>query len=301
VARNLRRLRVRQGLSQEALAVDAEIDRTYVSRVERGLQNPTVAVLEKLSKALAAEITELATTNMKPVMDGITLFDRAKANINSQIIQLEPAGGWVAIVGFGQDLLGVRDDCDRYKPIYPLARINVQEANQAFNEVHIVGQIAPLAKAIDTAVKQYSDLRPLYPGKDVEGFLVLLTASENGCQNMTLADAIAEVETAFRNNGVSVQYYGQTIFTAVIALALPNTDPRASQIYSMPVYQRERNYTLLIVAESPQDLQDAVTAVTNLSDADYNVRQRGCATLRSLLGRHNDKKSQTILTKACRG
>jgi transcriptional regulator with XRE-family HTH domain len=59
VARNLRRLRVRQGLSQEALAVDAEIDRTYVSRVERGLENPTVAVLERLSKALSADITEL--------------------------------------------------------------------------------------------------------------------------------------------------------------------------------------------------------------------------------------------------
>jgi transcriptional regulator with XRE-family HTH domain len=58
VARNLRRLRVRQGLSQEALAVDAEIDRTYVSRVERGLENPTVAVLERLSKALSVDITE---------------------------------------------------------------------------------------------------------------------------------------------------------------------------------------------------------------------------------------------------
>jgi len=58
VARNLRRLRVRQGLSQEILAVDAKIDRTYVSRVERGLENPTVAVLERLSRALNSEITE---------------------------------------------------------------------------------------------------------------------------------------------------------------------------------------------------------------------------------------------------
>src|ERR1700730_3795195 len=218
-----------------------------------------------------------ATTNMKPLMDGITLLDRAKASINSQIVRLEPAGGWLAIVGYGQDMLGVRDDCDRYKPIYPLARINVQEANKAFKEVQMVGQIAPLAKAIDTAVKQYSDLRPLYPGKDVEGFLVLLTAGGNGCQDMALADAIAEVETAFRNNGVSVEYYGQTVFTSMIAL--PNSDAKASQVYPMPVYQRERNYTLLIVADSPQDIEDAVTAITNLSDADYNVRQRGCATL----------------------
>lgn len=58
VARNLRRLRVRCGLSQEVLAVDAGIDRTYVSRLERGLENPTVAVLERLAKALDAEIAD---------------------------------------------------------------------------------------------------------------------------------------------------------------------------------------------------------------------------------------------------
>jgi transcriptional regulator with XRE-family HTH domain len=59
VARNIRRLRVARGLSQEALAVDAEIDRTYVSRLERGLENPSVAVLERLAKALSANIEEL--------------------------------------------------------------------------------------------------------------------------------------------------------------------------------------------------------------------------------------------------
>lgn len=59
VARNLRRLRVKTGLSQEALAVDAEIDRTYVSRLERGLENPTVAVLERVAGALNADIRDL--------------------------------------------------------------------------------------------------------------------------------------------------------------------------------------------------------------------------------------------------
>lgn len=58
VARNIRRLRVANGLSQEVLAVDAEIDRTYVSRLERGLENPTVAVLERLAGALSANIEE---------------------------------------------------------------------------------------------------------------------------------------------------------------------------------------------------------------------------------------------------
>jgi predicted transcriptional regulator len=49
VARNLRRLRVERGLSQENLAADAGIDRTYMSRLERGLENPTVAILEQLA------------------------------------------------------------------------------------------------------------------------------------------------------------------------------------------------------------------------------------------------------------
>lgn len=58
VARNLRRLRVDRRLSQENLAVDASIDRTYVSRLERGLENPTIAVLERLAHALGVRIEE---------------------------------------------------------------------------------------------------------------------------------------------------------------------------------------------------------------------------------------------------
>ena len=59
VARNLRRLRVAQALSQEALAADAAVDRTYVGRLERGLENPTVAILERLAEALESDIAEL--------------------------------------------------------------------------------------------------------------------------------------------------------------------------------------------------------------------------------------------------
>lgn len=58
VARNIRRLRVRRGISQENLAVDAGLDRTYISRLERALENPTVLVLDRLARALDAEIVE---------------------------------------------------------------------------------------------------------------------------------------------------------------------------------------------------------------------------------------------------
>lgn len=58
VALNLRKMRVAAGLSQEVLAVDAQIDRTYVSRLERGLENPTVAVLERIAEALDSKLVD---------------------------------------------------------------------------------------------------------------------------------------------------------------------------------------------------------------------------------------------------
>jgi transcriptional regulator with XRE-family HTH domain len=49
---NVRRERERLGLSQEQLAFDSGVHRTYVSGVERGVRNPTVTVVERLAKAL---------------------------------------------------------------------------------------------------------------------------------------------------------------------------------------------------------------------------------------------------------
>ncbi|WP_271023188.1 helix-turn-helix transcriptional regulator [Rhizobium sp. RCAM05973] len=56
---NLRRLRVAKGLSQERLAFEAEIDRSYVGRVERGTENVTVATLEAFAKVLSVNVSEL--------------------------------------------------------------------------------------------------------------------------------------------------------------------------------------------------------------------------------------------------
>lgn len=75
VARNLRRLRVAKGLAQETLAVDAEVDRTYVSRLERGLENPSVGMLERLADALQADIQEFfnaagAKSAVRPLRSG---------------------------------------------------------------------------------------------------------------------------------------------------------------------------------------------------------------------------------------
>jgi transcriptional regulator with XRE-family HTH domain len=59
LGRNVRRLREGKALSQEAFADEAGIHRTYVSDIERGARNPTVAVLERLAIALGVTASEL--------------------------------------------------------------------------------------------------------------------------------------------------------------------------------------------------------------------------------------------------
>jgi transcriptional regulator with XRE-family HTH domain len=52
LGRNVRRLRLEKGWSQEAYAFEAGIHRTYVSEIERAKRNPTATVIEKLAKPL---------------------------------------------------------------------------------------------------------------------------------------------------------------------------------------------------------------------------------------------------------
>jgi transcriptional regulator with XRE-family HTH domain len=58
VGNKLKKLRLDKGLSQEALANIAELDRTYIPSIEKGERNVSVTVLEKLAKALKISIKD---------------------------------------------------------------------------------------------------------------------------------------------------------------------------------------------------------------------------------------------------
>lgn len=61
IGSRVQQLRQAQGLSQEELADRADVHRTYVSGVERGVRNPTVTVLEKLAAGLRVSLADLVT------------------------------------------------------------------------------------------------------------------------------------------------------------------------------------------------------------------------------------------------
>jgi transcriptional regulator with XRE-family HTH domain len=66
LAHNIRSLRSQQGLSQEALALNAEVDRTYVSQIERAVGNPSLLVLCKLAAILRVDTMDLVAPGIQP-------------------------------------------------------------------------------------------------------------------------------------------------------------------------------------------------------------------------------------------
>ena len=59
LARNLRKLRLAKGASQETFADDAGLHRTYISDLERGARNPSITIVDKIARALDVPIGKL--------------------------------------------------------------------------------------------------------------------------------------------------------------------------------------------------------------------------------------------------
>ena len=61
VGLNLRRLRIERDISKERLAFDSGVDRSYLGGMERGEENPTVDILERVAITLAVPVGDLFT------------------------------------------------------------------------------------------------------------------------------------------------------------------------------------------------------------------------------------------------
>ena len=61
---NIRKERLKKGLSQEDFAEVSDFHRTYIGMLERAERNITLSNLEKIAKALDIEIAELLKPNL---------------------------------------------------------------------------------------------------------------------------------------------------------------------------------------------------------------------------------------------
>ncbi len=60
----LRNIRNQKGISQESLALNCELDRTFISLLERGQRQPSLTSVLLISKSLGVPATELIELTM---------------------------------------------------------------------------------------------------------------------------------------------------------------------------------------------------------------------------------------------
>ncbi len=65
LAANLKAVRKAKGLAQERLALDAGVDRTVVSKIERGVTNPSLEILLRLANHLDVHVGQLLMPNAR--------------------------------------------------------------------------------------------------------------------------------------------------------------------------------------------------------------------------------------------
>lgn len=59
LAKHIKNIRYAANISQEELALRANIDRSFLSRLERGVANPSYLILLRISEALEKPLKEL--------------------------------------------------------------------------------------------------------------------------------------------------------------------------------------------------------------------------------------------------
>lgn len=63
-------MRLKKGFSQERLALECELDRTFISMLERGLRQPSLTTLVKIANTLQIKPSKLLLETEKGIMKG---------------------------------------------------------------------------------------------------------------------------------------------------------------------------------------------------------------------------------------
>ena len=74
VGKRLHEIRLDHGLSQEQLALMADITPSYLGQIERNIKNPTILVIEKLCLSMGVSLADFFSTSPVPYgLDALSL------------------------------------------------------------------------------------------------------------------------------------------------------------------------------------------------------------------------------------
>lgn len=92
LGKRLKELRIGADRSQAELAFDCELDRTYISLMERGLANPSLWTLGTVAFALKTTVPNLLLGNMHVVQPSMGEHSR-KRRVNQASHEQKPSTG----------------------------------------------------------------------------------------------------------------------------------------------------------------------------------------------------------------
>ena len=80
IGRRLKRLRLEQGLTQKELAakVSGGLDYTYIGKIERGEQLPSLKILIRISEALAVQVGDFFHSGAWPAVNGVAAPEKER-------------------------------------------------------------------------------------------------------------------------------------------------------------------------------------------------------------------------------
>ena len=84
IGKRIHELRINSGLSQEKLALRANITTTYLGLLERNLKNPTVKVIEQICNQLNISLSEFFSDSVSSVQEEDSLSMQIIAEINDR-------------------------------------------------------------------------------------------------------------------------------------------------------------------------------------------------------------------------
>jgi len=205
--------RVRLGLSQEGLADRAQLDRSYMSQIERGIKNATLASIHRISKALGLDASELVSRMETVLKEGAQKAAAEQAEKIQQEIQ-RPNKARILVVDDDEDI------CSTISAVFHDSGLDTITATSGFDALQMIATnnvtvvISDVRMANGNGLELLAAVKKHYPKLPV--FLI------TGYDDMTAEDALRQGARELFNKPFDIRRLISTVKTAISNNAVVN-------------------------------------------------------------------------------
>lgn len=195
--------RVRLGLSQEGLADRAQLDRSYMSQIERGIKNATLASIYRIAKALGIDASDLVRRMEAVLAEGAQLAQTKKDHKPAE----QNSKASILVVDDDEDI------CQTIASVFNDSGTEAVTATSGFDALQIIATgnikvvISDVRMANGNGLELLAAVRKHYPKVPV--FLI------TGYDDMTSDDAVRQGAQELFNKPFDIRRLVTTVQSAI--------------------------------------------------------------------------------------